>query len=83
MGVGGGGGGVGRNTLLSVLILLEPHISSFPYSSILVTWTTFWHIKGDQENLKYKSLLHLVICHKSDQNRMKNKKVTDICIVEN
>ena len=48
---GGGGGGE---------ILVWPHMSSFPYSSILVTWTTFsrshQHIKGDQENLKYKSL---------------------------
>ena len=35
-----------------------------------------------QVNLKYKPLLNHAICCKPDQNQIKIKKVTDICIEE-
>ena len=38
---------------------------------------------SNTDNLKGKPSLNHTICHKSNQNGMKGKQVTDDCIVEN
>ena len=37
----------------------------------------------EDNNTESKPLLNHAICHKPDQSRMKNKNVTEVCIVEN
>ena len=46
-------------------------------------WSGQLGFRVDSNILKFKPLLIHAICHKLNQNRMKNKSVTDACIIEN